>query len=308
MSKPILVGHDPRRVDPAPVAFGADLARRCGASLLVASVEKGAPVARTDGDLVDDCSAALEQVEAELHASQVRADCVRLQSTSAARALQELAEQEDAGMLVVGSARTSRVGRVLAGATAMQLLHGAPCPVAVTPLNWDAERPPATIGAAYVDSEEGQQALRGAHALAHRLGARLRVVTVVAHGEKMHLETDPPIAPVVDKRDLVDIEGEHRLEAESQLRNVVADLDSGVPVEAEALVGDPAEVLRDFSEGLDLLVVGSRGYGPLRAVLLGSVSRRLMTEAHCPVIVVPRGVEAALEALLAGAHEESAPA
>jgi nucleotide-binding universal stress UspA family protein len=298
MSKPILVGHDPRRVDHAPVAFGADLAWRCGVSLLVASVEKGALVARTDGDLVDDCSAALEQVEAELRGSQVRADCVRLKSTSAARALQERAEQEDAGMLVVGSARTSGVGRVLAGATATQLLHGSPCPVAVTPLGWDAERPPATIGAAYVDSEEGREALRGAHVLARRLGARLRVVTVVAHKEKMHFETDPPIAPVVDKRDLVDVEGEHRLEAESQLRNVVADLDSGVPVDAEALVGDPAEVLRDFSEGLDLLVVGSRGYGPLRAVLLGSVSRRLMTEAHCPVIVVPRGVEAALEALL----------
>jgi hypothetical protein len=38
--------------------------------------------------------------------------------------------------------------------------------------------------------------------------------------------------------------------------------------------------------------LGSRGYGPLRAVLLGGVSRRLMVEAHCPVIVVPRGVEA----------------
>jgi nucleotide-binding universal stress UspA family protein len=298
MSMPILVGYDPRRVDYAPVAFGADLARRCGASLLVASVEKGALAARTDGDLVDDCSAALEQVEAELRASQVRVNCVRLRSTSAARALQELAEQEDAGLLVLGSARTSGVGRVLAGATAMQLLHGSPCPVAVTPLDWDAERPPATIGVAYVDSEEGLEALRGAHALARRLGAQLRVVTVVAHKERMHFETDPPIAPVVDKRDLVDVEGEHRLEAESQLRNVVADLDSGVPVEAEALVGDPAEVLRDFSEGLDLLVVGSRGYGPLRAVLLGSVSRRLMAEAHCPVIVVPRGVEAPLEALL----------
>ena len=298
MSKPILVGHDPRRVDRAPVAFGVELARRCGASLLVASVERGGLAARTDGDLVDDCSAALEQVEADLRVSHLRADCVRLRSTSAARALQELAEQEDAGMLVVGSARTSGVGRVLAGATAMQLLHGAPCPVAVTPLDWDAERPPATIGAAYVDSEEGQQALRGAHALARRLGARLRVVTVVPHREKMHLETDPPIAPVVDKRDVVDVEGEHRLEAESQLRDVVAELEGDVPVEAEAMVGDPAEVLRDFSKGLDLLVVGSRGYGPLRAVLLGSVSRRLMAEAHCPVIVVPRGVEAALEALL----------
>jgi nucleotide-binding universal stress UspA family protein len=87
---------------------------------------------------------------------------------------------------------------------------------------------------------------------------------------------------------------------------VVTELDSGVPVEAETLVGDPAGILRDFSEGLDLLVVGSRGYGPLRAVLLGSVSRRLMTEAHCPVIVVPRGVEAALEALTGNARGEPA--
>lgn len=298
MSKPILVGHDPRRVDHAPVSFGAQLARRCGASLLVASVERSGAAGQPEGDLVDDCSAALEQVEAELRAPHVRADCVRLRSTSAARALQELAEQEDAGMLVVGSARASGVRRVAAGATAMQLLHGAPCPVAVTPLDWDAERPPATVGAAYVDGEEGRQALRGAHALARRLGARLRVVTVVPHRETMHLETDPPVAPVVDKRDVVDVEGEHRLEAEARLRKVVEELGGDVPTEAEALVGDPAEVLRDLSGNLDLLVVGSRGYGPLRAVLLGSVSRRLMTEARCPVIVLPRGVEAALEALL----------
>jgi hypothetical protein len=52
---------------------------------------------------------------------------------------------------------------------------------------------------------------------------------------------------------------------------------------------------------LDLLVSGSRGYGLLRAVLLGGVSRRLAAEAQCPVIVLPRGVETALEALTADA-------
>ena len=41
------------------------------------------------------------------------------------------------------------------------------------------------------------------------------------------------------------------------------------------------------------------GYGPRRAVLLGGVSHRLPAEAQCPVIVPPRGVEAALEALMA---------
>jgi hypothetical protein len=40
---------------------------------------------------------------------------------------------------------------------------------------------------------------------------------------------------------------------------------------------------------------------PLRAVLLGGVSRRVAAEAHCTVIVLPRGVERPLQALLADA-------
>jgi nucleotide-binding universal stress UspA family protein len=63
-------------------------------------------------------------------------------------------------------------------------------------------------------------------------------------------------------------------------------------------VEDPADVLIRVSENLDLLICGSRGYGPLRAVLLGGVSRRLTAEARCPVIVLPRGVKASLDALM----------
>jgi nucleotide-binding universal stress UspA family protein len=61
---------------------------------------------------------------------------------------------------------------------------------------------------------------------------------------------------------------------------------------------DEAEGDRTF-EHLDLLVCGSRGYGPLRAVLLGGVSRRVAAEAHCPVIVLPRGLRSSLESLVA---------
>ena len=63
------------------------------------------------------------------------------------------------------------------------------------------------------------------------------------------------------------------------------------------IVGDPVRELAAQSGSADLMVVGSRGYGPLRAVLLGSVSGRLVREAACPVIVVPRGVEEPLEEL-----------
>jgi|SRR3954452_18243897 nucleotide-binding universal stress UspA family protein len=61
-----------------------------------------------------------------------------------------------------------------------------------------------------------------------------------------------------------------------------------VPCRAEARIGDPAVELANLSRDLDLLVCGPRGRGPLRAVLLGSVTERLLRSAACPVVIVPR--------------------
>ncbi|MBX5442753.1 MAG: universal stress protein, partial [Solirubrobacteraceae bacterium] len=58
---------------------------------------------------------------------------------------------------------------------------------------------------------------------------------------------------------------------------------------AEVLEGRPAEALAARSAELDVLVVGSRGWGPVRRLLLGSTSERLVREAVGPVLVVPRG-------------------
>jgi nucleotide-binding universal stress UspA family protein len=86
--------------------------------------------------------------------------------------------------------------------------------------------------------------------------------------------------------------------AEEALQRATDTLDGDVPVETDAFVEDPADVLIRVSEHLDLLVCGSCGYGPLHAVLLGGVSRRLTAEALCPVILLPRGVTSSLEALM----------
>ena len=56
-------------------------------------------------------------------------------------------------------------------------------------------------------------------------------------------------------------------------------------------IGHPVKILAEQSEELDLLFVGSRGYGPLRAVIVGGVAGRLVREAACPVIVLPRTAE-----------------
>jgi nucleotide-binding universal stress UspA family protein len=77
---------------------------------------------------------------------------------------------------------------------------------------------------------------------------------------------------------------------------------TGAPVVA---VAASVVALEQFSHDVDLLVCGSRGYGPIGSVLLGGVSRRLLHRAACPVIVVPRGTERALEELAAASAVES---
>ena len=71
-------------------------------------------------------------------------------------------------------------------------------------------------------------------------------------------------------------------------------------------MNSPVTALEQLSHDVDLLVCGSRGYGPLGSVLLGGVSRRLIHRAACPVIVVPRGTERQLEALVGTANATEA--
>jgi nucleotide-binding universal stress UspA family protein len=302
MAKTIIVGYDPQSSDRSPVAFALRAARFTGAPLLIASVGSGAREGgageRVEEDLVPAAAGALEELQRDLDAEGVAVESVELESTSAARALHEAAEERDAGLLVVGSTGRGAVGRVLPGSTAERLMHGAPCPIAIVPHGWQAGAGLDTIGVAFVDTDEGHEALRGAHALARRADATLRVLTAVKPGIRTTYGEMQAGGDVQRGKGETDVEGELRVQAERRLRAAIAALEGGVRVESDAFVEDPADVLIGVSPNLDLLVCGSRGYGPARAVLLGGVSRRLAAEAHCPVVVLPRGVESSLEALI----------
>ena len=293
MTRPILAAFDPHSQDPGPARFALAAARFTGAPVVVVAV-CSTPVTAAypmpaEEDLEPRAEKALAALETELDAGQIPVEYRTAHGPSAPWALHDAAEVEDAAVLVVGSTNRGPAGRVLPGSTAERLMHGAPCPIAVVPHGWSPVGALGTIGVAYVDTDEGRNALLAAFELARRAGATLRVLTVARVGAGAHIETETR-HPGQRGRRFDEVEGEHRARAENAVRAAVSKLGDDVPVEVDAFLEDPAEVLIDVSEHLDLLVCGSRGYGPLRAVLLGGVTRRVAAAAHCPVLVLPRGV------------------
>jgi nucleotide-binding universal stress UspA family protein len=197
---------------------------------------------------------------------------------SPGRALHRAAVAHDAGLIVVGSAHRGRVGRVLAGDVAAGTLRGAPCPVLVAPRGHGEHGGELrTIGAGFDGSPESQAALEFAHQIAEAVGARLRVICVVV-----------PPDPGGPSADWAEHAHKRRAEAEERLAAALAHL--GDIATGALSVGDPARELADAAHDLDLLVTGSRGYGPVRRLVLGSTSTKLVHEAPCPVLVLTRGV------------------
>lgn len=204
--------------------------------------------------------------------------------SSVARALFAEAERERAAVIVVGSTHRGKVGRLLAGSTATALLHGAPSAVAVAPLGYgDApEHEIARIGVAVDGSEESSTALAGAIELAGAAGAELSIFTAV----------DPTTfgyGPAVEALTAGEIESHATEHARRVLEDAAGRVPEGIAGHAHLVRGDIAMQLEEESKRLDLLMLGSRGYGPVRATLIGSVSRHAVNSARCPVLITPRG-------------------
>jgi nucleotide-binding universal stress UspA family protein len=90
---------------------------------------------------------------------------------------------------------------------------------------------------------------------------------------------------------LVAIEDPAYDRAQADMQRVLAERPPELLATGDVLAGRPGHTLVDAcAEGVDLLVTGSRSYGPLAGALVGSVSRHLVDHAPCPVVIVPRGV------------------
>ena len=287
MFKKILIGYDEPERGREATSLAETLRDPHTGTLVLTSVYPPAPLPVGGFVGPQDVELLREQAEERLLVARDtlpdrdRVTIRAIPSDSAARVLSQVAEAEQADLVVVGSSRRSTLGRLIPGTTAERLLHDAPCPVAVAPRGYsggDIRR----IGVAYDGSPEADAALRAAESLARERSAALTVYCVVeppsASAEMIAAGTGaewPSHAATERARHL--------------LQGVVDNAPPGIRPEWLLLHGVPATEIAGRAYGVvDLFFVGSRGYGPLRRALLGNVSGALVRAAGCPVVVTPR--------------------
>lgn len=202
---------------------------------------------------------------------------------SPGRALHELIEAERPILAVVGPTHRGPIGRLAPGTTAAALVHGAPCAVAVAPSGY-RDRSAAhllRIGVALDHGDEALCALNAGVGLACRLHAKLTLLTV---SEPLSFPYGTAYSALSAGAYAAAIRNAH----ERALDHAAESVPDELPFERRRLEGPAASSLVEAGQGLDLLVMGSRSYGPLRRVLLGSVSAPVIEHARCPVLVVSR--------------------
>ena len=280
--KRVLVGFDGSAESRDALRLANAFAELEGAKLIVAAVFSFDPLPVRDNTTFAEAEAqyfkhCFDQAQTQLgHGFESRS----VSWVSPAKALNEIAEDEQIDLIVIGSTHRGSVGRILPGSVGERLLHGAPCAVAVAPRGFaEGEHVGiGLIGVAYNGSEEAKLALDEAKRLAQELDCRLRLITAV-----------PTQTPALLRALYMEALRDHFRKVLDEAKLKLGETDD---VEAVLEEGNPAAVLAKHGVELDLLVIGSRGYGPLRRTLLGGVSAEVMRTAPCPVVVVPRVAKA----------------
>lgn len=281
----VVVGYEGGPTGHDALRFGELWALASGDRLVVVTVHPGAAapgVQRVDAEWAAyerEAADALLQEARDLLAESPDAEFRRIDASSAAHGLHDLSEAGGT-MLVLGARRSRGLRRTYPGSTAQRLLHGSAIPVAMVPSGYaEREREPLRrVTVAFIDTPDGQAAVASAVQITKHLRGELTVVSVLP---------DTRVSPPM---------GEPRRFASGQRDAYQQSLDAAVqsvgeqvPVTGQLLDGPVVDALVEIGPvDTDLLVCGSRGYGPLARVLLGGVSSRVVRHARVPVAVIPR--------------------
>lgn len=191
--------------------------------------------------------------------------------------LVRLAEEVDAELVVVGARGLGAVGTAILGSVSLAVTRHAPCPVLVVKPH------PRPVGRVVVAVDGSDDAAAAADFVARLTvpPAAIRVVGVVQPPELPGWSASLPNVRAA----IEEVFAERRRSLETVLAEVAGRLGGAT---TEIMVGPPAATLERVAEGgdVDLVVLGARGLGPVKRLLLGSVSERVLRHARCAVLVV----------------------
>jgi nucleotide-binding universal stress UspA family protein len=202
------------------------------------------------------------------------------------RGLLEASADDD--LLVLGARGLGGLRGMVLGSVTRQCLHHAAIPVAVLHHDPDDEPPADPIRPGsdnrIVVGVDGSETSKSA--LAWSVDeARLRRARVTA----VHAWMPPYVGAELVPAAAFETDEYERRGSET-LASVIDGIDTEgleAPVERRVVSDAPASALVAAAEGADLLVVGSRGVGGFKGLLLGSISHHVTHHARCPVVVIP---------------------
>jgi nucleotide-binding universal stress UspA family protein len=268
MFKNVLVGVDGKPNGSDAVALAFSLTDPDG-KLTLAHVRIG------PGFEAEEPEASKELLERERAGRDLNAELISICSESPGRGLHQQAEKQNADLIVVGSTSHGLLGRAMLGDDTRGALNGAPCAVAIASRAYAQHPHPLTnVGVGYNASPESDTALAMAHVLAIPTGAAVHALEVVSIPTYAYGALMPPAIG-----DTINVMLEQATERMKELPDV----------DGQAVYGLTGEELAAFSEKLDILIVGSRSYGPIRRLVLGSTSDYLQRHARGSLLVLPRG-------------------
>lgn len=281
----IIAGYDGSSAAAAAVRWAAAEAIRRGCPLRVvgcysttAAVDAAMPFGAVPITTLDEIRACAEEglaaVVSELNSSTPDLEVTAVAVSGGARyRLVELAA--DATLLVVGATGAGEVGSLLLGSVAFAVSRTSPCPVVVVPEQASSESRRNHIVVGVDRSDSSRETLEWAADEADLLGSTLTVV----HAWDYPYAAVPPDS---QGRDLMQVDAACELDrAVECLRDR-----SGVDVERLLVEADPADAILAAARDAELVVIGSRGRGSIRALFLGSTSNAVITHAPCPTVIV----------------------
>jgi len=292
MIQRVLVGTDFSETSEGALRWGLAIARANGAEVMVLHALRLPSLAtpylpvppEIDLEMEQKALERLAEIEQRLAAdgSQVATE---IRHDEPAAALRDAAVEHQADLVVIGTRGQSRLEHLLLGSVAERVISVSPVPVlSVHAEDFDRHRPLRRV---LVPTDFSEEALRSARVALELLGARAKGELVLVHAYHIPVEYSAYGSLPTNWKFLEEAPRVAQSELDKWSKELSA---SGWKVTTEVGEGPPATVIERLAKehDVDLIAMGTHGRSTLRELVLGSVAKRVLQRAPCPVLTVRR--------------------